>query len=56
MLTGFRCGTGLVHAPIAGGYWKEYRAEHIDIEEIRPVDDELVPGVGVSFHLTTYPS
>lgn len=48
MLTGSHRGSRVGACTDCRGYWKKYRAEEIDIEEIGRVNDELVPGLGVS--------
>lgn len=51
MLTGSHRGARVGACTDCRSYWKRFRAAEIDLEEITLVNDELVPGVGVSFFM-----
>jgi dihydroxy-acid dehydratase len=48
MVTGSHRGVRVGACTDCRGYWAQYRAGTVDIEEIAQVENELVPGVGVS--------
>lgn len=54
MLTGSHKGTRVGACTDCRSYWKRYRANEIDIEDIASVNDELVPGVGVSANFVSF--
>jgi hypothetical protein len=49
MLTGSHGGRRVGACTDCRSYWKMFRADEIDLEEIWRVNDQLVPTVGVSF-------